>query len=108
MTAIPKEENMGEPHATTARNANARDGRGALPGGAVEWLHFAATPTFAIMALLTGVAGSDPAGMLCPAAHGMSPLGGMESMYLLMAAFHSTPWLRLISGLRRRVRDRPG
>jgi len=62
-----------------------------------SWLHLAATPTFALMALLTGTAGAGPMDMLCPAAHAMSPLGGMTAMYLLMAAFHSTPWLKLCS-----------
>ena len=27
-------------------------------------------------------------------------LGGMVPMYLLMSAFHSAPWLKLIAGLR--------
>jgi len=27
----------------------------------------------------------------------MSPLGGMVVMYLLMSAFHSTHWLKLVS-----------
>ena len=35
--------------------------------------------------------------MLCAAGHGLS-LGGMVPMYLLMSAFHSAAWLRLISG----------
>ena len=60
------------------------------------WLGLAAAPTFAIMALLAGV-GGGPADVLCSAAHGSSPLSGMVPMYLLMAAFHSPPWLKLIS-----------
>jgi hypothetical protein len=47
------------------------------------------------MALLTGVAGED-AGMMCSATHGVSLLSGMLPMYLLMSAFHSAPWLKLI------------
>ena len=66
-----------------------------------KWLGLAATPTFAIMALLTAVLGS-PADMLCAAGHG-SVLGGMVPMYLLMSAFHSAAWLRLISERRRAV-----
>ena len=65
--------------------------------GAADWLCLAATPTFAIMALLTGVLGGGPPDMLCSAAQDASPLTGMVSMYLLMGAFHSTPWLKLIS-----------
>ncbi|WP_197736622.1 hypothetical protein [Rhodanobacter sp. T12-5] len=62
-----------------------------------DWLGLAATPTFAGMALLTGIAGDDPMAMLCSAAHGASPLGGMAAMYALMGLFHSGPWLKLIA-----------
>ena len=58
-----------------------------------DWLSLAAAPTFALMALLTGVLGGD---MLCSAA-APSPLSGMVPMYLLMSAFHTAPWLKLIS-----------
>ena len=57
-------------------------------------LGFAATPVFAGMALLTWLEGGD-AGMIC-SMHAASPLGGMVPMYLLMSAFHATPWLKLI------------
>src|SRR3954452_18118789 len=51
--------------------------------GAAGWLSFAATPTFGIMALLTGVFGRAP-DMLCSAEHdGGSPLAGMGAMYVL-------------------------
>lgn len=65
-----------------------------------SWLSLAATPTFAIMAVLTAVAG--PADMLCAAGQG-ALLGGMVPMYLLMSAFHAAAWLRLIAG-----QTRPG
>jgi hypothetical protein len=61
-----------------------------------DWLCLAAAPTFAIMALLTGVFGGGPPDVLCSAAQDASPLSGMVPMYLLMSAFHSAPWLRLI------------
>lgn len=64
--------------------------------GAAESLSLAAAPIFAIMALLTGVPGESAPATLC--AHDASPLGGMVAMYLLMSAFHVTPWLKLISG----------
>ena len=67
--------------------------------GIAKWLSLAATPTFAIMALLTGVLPGGPADMLCLGGHG-SPLSGMVPMYLLMSAFHSAPWLKLISSRR--------
>jgi hypothetical protein len=58
-------------------------------------LALAASPTFALMALLSAVLGGGPAELLCSAAHA-SPLSGMVTMYLLMSAFHAAPWLRLI------------
>ena len=63
---------------------------------AADWISLAAAPIFAIMALLTSVFGGGPPDMLCSAAHGVSPLSGMAPMYLLMSAFHSAPWLKLI------------
>ena len=63
--------------------------------GAADVLYLAAAPTFAIMALLTGVLGGSP-DALCSIASA-SPLSGMLPMYVLMSAFHSAPWLRLIS-----------
>jgi hypothetical protein len=67
--------------------------------GVADWLCLAATPTFATMALLTGILG-DGTHMLCAAAQDVSLLSGMVPMYLLMSAFHSAPWLRLISSRR--------
>jgi hypothetical protein len=63
-----------------------------------DWLGLAAMPTFAMMAFVTshlGV-GAEP---FCSAEHG-SLLSGMAPMYLMMGAFHSGPWLRLLSGRR--------
>jgi hypothetical protein len=68
--------------------------------GAARWLCLAAAPTFAIMALLTGVLGGGSPDMLCPAAQDASPLIGMVPMYVLMSAFHSAPWLKLIASRR--------
>ena len=62
--------------------------------GLAKWLCLAATPTFAIMALLTGLDGS-PIDRLCSAGPWV-PLSGMVPMYLFMSAFHSPPWLKLI------------
>jgi len=63
---------------------------------AAKWLRFAAAPTFTIMALLTVVLGNSLPNTFCTAAGSLWP-GGMAPMYLLMAAFHLVPWLRLIS-----------
>ncbi|MBI5319168.1 hypothetical protein [Bradyrhizobium sp.] len=74
------------------------DGSG-LARSAADWLYLAATPTFAIMGLLTGVLGGGTADALCSVA-GASVLSGMLPMYLLMSAFHSAPWLKLIAARR--------
>jgi len=44
-----------------------------------------------------------PADMLCAAGYG-SVLSGMVPMYLLMSAFHSAAWLRLVSERRGAIR----
>lgn len=69
--------------------------------GTRDWLGLAAAPTFAIMALLAGGFGDGQMAMMCSTAQDASPLGGMVPMYLLMSAFHSMPWLKLISRWRR-------
>jgi hypothetical protein len=78
------------------------DSGNATARGAAQWLCLAAAPTFAVMALLTGVLGGGPQ-MLCSAAQDASPLSGMVPMYLLMSAFHLAPWLKLISSRRSRA-----
>jgi hypothetical protein len=94
-------------HGSAMTIANQRDtagdpaGRGdASARATADWLCLAATPTFAIMALLTGVLGGGPLDALCSAAHQALPLNGMVLMYMLMSVFHSAPWLKLISGRR--------
>jgi hypothetical protein len=61
-----------------------------------RWLHLAAAPTFAVVALSTIVLDSGAPNALCAAAGG-ADLNGMAPMYLLMAFFHLTPWLKMIS-----------
>jgi hypothetical protein len=68
--------------------------------GAADLLCLAAAPSFAIMALLTGVLGDGSPTMLCSAAQGASPLSGMMPMYMMMSAFHAAPWLKLIASRR--------
>jgi hypothetical protein len=79
-----------------SRRIRSTIGRDSDTAGAAHFLSLAAAPTFAGMALLTGVLGSGPADVLCSAAPGASPLSGMVLMYALMSAFHLGPWLKLI------------
>ena len=73
------------------------ESRDATTLGAADWLCLAAAPTFAIMALLTVVVGGGQTDLLCAAAQDAPLLSGMVPMYLLMSAFHSAPWLKLVS-----------
>jgi hypothetical protein len=68
--------------------------------GAAGWLGLAAAPAFAVIALLTGLLGGGHMAMMCATAQEASPLSGMVPMYVLMSAFHSAPWLTLISARR--------
>jgi hypothetical protein len=86
-------------HATAAGDARGADAGAAAARRFAEWLCLAATPSFAIMALMTGVLGGGAMDRLCSAGNG-SPLTGMVPMYLLMSAFHSAPWLKLIASRR--------
>ena len=89
-------------------NPNTTDLVGAQGGQRRDWpeararglLSVAAAPTFAIMALLTGIQDGSMPVMLCSSAHASSSLTGMVPMYLLMSAFHSAPWLKLIANWR--------
>jgi len=67
------------------------DETSAVAAALTNGLYLAATPTFAIMAVLTAVSGGH-SDMLCSATQ--SPLGGMVPMYALMSAFHAGPWLK--------------
>lgn len=68
-----------------------------LTAHVVDILAIAASPTFAFMALLSGALDAGMPNMLCSGMQQATPLSGMAVMYLLMSAFHSAPWLRLIS-----------
>jgi len=54
-----------------------------------DLLCLAAAPVFAALALATAGGGA----MICTMP-GMSALGGMSLMYLLMSLFHLAPWLK--------------
>jgi hypothetical protein len=74
-----------------AGSAAGRENNAAL--GVADWVALAAAPTFAIMALLVGVSSEA------------SPLSGMVLMYVLMAAFETVAWLKLISSRRSGSRE---
>jgi hypothetical protein len=85
---------------SAAQIAGGRAGEVQSALGATDWLHLAAAPTFAVMAVLTALPGSGMPDVLCSAA---SSFSGMVPMYLLMSVFHSAPWLKLISRRRRDI-----
>lgn len=96
---------MSEAYLSESGNGTIRyTGGNAAAFGVADWLCLAAAPTFAVMALLTTVLGGGQPDLLCSATQDASPLSGMVAMYLLMSAFHSAPWLKLLS--RRRVSAR--
>jgi hypothetical protein len=82
----------------TAKSGNTRARQvGAVAG----WLGLAASPTFALMAI---IAASDaPRMAICAPASVMLPIDGMAWMYLLMSIFHLSPWLKLASGRPRQL-----
>ena len=58
-----------------------------------RWLGLAAAPTFAVMAVVTGLQEAHAGAMVCGPTPTSAPLGGMVVMYLLMSGFHLGPWL---------------
>ena len=91
----------------TARTNDAlisgRVGSGVAAPDAAGWLGLTAAPTFAVMALWTGLSGAPP-DALCIGVRNALPLDGMPLMYALMSIFHAMPWLRLLSSARFGVR----
>ena len=83
---------------TMSLDANAGDAFLGEVGNAGGWLALAASPSFALMAWLTG---HDPVRFtLCSSGSGVLSMAGMTTMYLLMSFFHLSHWLRLASGWR--------
>lgn len=74
---------------------------------AAAWLSLAAAPSFALMAVVTGILDRGAHQMSCSTAMHMSPFTGMVPMYALMSAFHLTPWLGLVSRRAKRRGRRP-
>jgi hypothetical protein len=82
--------------AAKKRNAGAWRAR-----DATGWIGLAASPTFALMALIAAT--DAPRIAICSSASGMLPIDGMAWMYLLMSLFHVSPWLKLASDRPRRL-----
>jgi len=86
---------MIEAHGSGSIRATSGRESGNVAAGAVDILSLAASPTFAIMALLTGALDVGLPDLLCSTTqHGSAP-NGMVVMYLLMSAFHSASWLKI-------------
>lgn len=62
----------------------------------VNGLHWVASPACIAMAMVTGLGGRS-SNLLCSAVHGAPVLGGMATMYALMAVVHSGPWLKVLA-----------
>jgi hypothetical protein len=63
-----------------------------ISAGLANLLCLAASPSFALMALLSAMGGNaDP---ICAASGPGFHAGSMGAMYLMMSAFHLPPWLR--------------
>lgn len=65
------------------------------PHGVTALLALAASPVFGFMAWLAANGGTAMA--FCGSPHGIMPVDGMVTMYLLMALFHLPPWFKLVS-----------
>ena len=61
-----------------------------------RWLSLAATPTFAILSVVSLIRGGGPLEVLCAASGQGWPIGNMGLMYGLMGVFHLPPWTRLL------------
>src|SRR3954447_8282137 len=106
MKSLPRASRKSVPMSTIdLGSADARSGSGdGTALGAADWLCLAAAPTFAVMALLTGVQSSGQPDIFCSAMHDASPLGGMVPMSLLLAASHLALWLKWVPSRRRGAR----
>lgn len=77
----------------------------AIAGAFADRLALAATPAFALMALLAAMREAGAMAALCGA--GAWPFDGMAWMYALMSVFHAAPWLRRLARPPRGMRHPP-
>jgi len=64
---------------------------------ATQCLALVAAPTFALMALLTGLTERGMSDPLCSVLHSNLPVSSMTWMYMLMSVFHLGPWLKRVA-----------
>jgi hypothetical protein len=83
----------------TSHDVDTCTGGRRVASGLTRWLGLSAAPTFAFMAMWSAFFSGQP-DMLYMAMQYSSPMSGMTVMYLLMSAFHLSPWLKLIAGRR--------
>jgi hypothetical protein len=89
---------MTEAYHTNSTGGVSRDDEGAAAAlGIAKWLCLAATPTFAIMALMTGVLGGGPDGYALLDRAWVSTDRNGPDVYIVMSAFHLAPWLKPLS-----------
>ena len=62
-----------------------------------RFLPVVTAPVFVLMAITTVLFDTSQANAICLAPGSSTPINGMVVMYLLMAAFHLSPWLRLVA-----------
>jgi hypothetical protein len=86
-------------HAVVRHDPNTCAGSGDTLSRLASSLGLAGAPTFALMALWSAFFSSRP-DMLCVATEDFAPMSEMTVMYLLMSAFHSSHWLKLIASRR--------
>jgi hypothetical protein len=86
---------------TTLATAKQRNSAALRARGVAGWIGLAASPTFALMALIA--AADTPRMAMCASASAMPPIDGMAWMYLLMSVFHVSSWLKLGSGRPRQL-----
>jgi len=80
-----------------ANPANTMTRRRNAARGVAKWLHIAATPAFAAMALLSALSGDGMYQITCLGTQSASLWDSMGLMYLLMSVFHAGPWLKIAS-----------
>lgn len=89
-------------HRVGATSGDGGDGGHTAILWTARFLPFATAPVFALMALTTALFNTGQANAICLAPGSSTPINDMVVMYMLMAGFHLSPWLRLVARRTRR------